>query len=755
MNPKKLVIILASCTIAAFAGIGTYVYFTVKGNLPSLEQLENPPVNQATQILSENGDLLDHFFIEKRVSLKYEQIPKDFINALVATEDRKFYGHWGVDIDRIIKAGIKNIASGHAKEGASTLTQQLARNLFLDQSQTLGRKVKEAATAVQIEDTYTKEEILEMYANTVAFGRGAYGINVAAKTYFNKKANELSLAESAFLVGLLKAPSRYDARTNYDRALTRRNLVLSLMSDQGFISKEQFWSASEEPINIKLGKQKRLEADIAPHFVENIRQQLNNDPKLEQYDLYRDGLIINTTLNSTIQKYANESIEQHLKEFQKTFNSAWKWNSNTKLLNSVIADGIRKNNEYKSASKERKPEIETSLRNNQKFIDSVKNVAATIQVGLVVLDAHTGAILTMVGASPNFMEENPEYKYSLNHTSQIRRQPGSSFKPFVYAMALKQGMKPEDMIECGPYSYRDPGSGQIWSPSVTEDDCQQAGSRLPLSEALRKSINSVAARLITQVTNPSDVKNLIEQAGVKSKLQAVPALALGAGGEVSPLELTSAYSIFANEGLSVAPYLIKSILDKNNNIIFERRGGNETNEVLDKNIAITMTKMLRQVVDAGTAARIRQIFKGIEAAGKTGTTNDNADAWFIGYTPQLICGIWVGFDDQRLNFDVIGKQGQGGRAAAPIWALLMNKIYNDPSLPYKQKSFGYDAIDSTNISAPLISPQPQAEAIQPKPNTNQRADITTQKKQDPKPEAKKENTITTQGNSALPKLPKK
>lgn len=753
MNPKKLIIILAISTAVAFAGVGALVYFTVKGNLPSLEQLENPPVNQATQILSDNGELLDHFFIEKRVSLRYNQIPKDFVNALVATEDRKFYNHWGVDIDRIMKAGLKNLASGHAKEGASTLTQQLARNLFLDQSPTMGRKIKEAATAVQIEDTYTKEEIIEMYANTVAFGRGAYGINVAAKTYFNKKANEMSLAECAFLVGLLKAPSRYDARANYDRALTRRNLVLSLMADQGFVSKEQFWSASEEPINITLGKRKRLDADIAPHFVENIRQQLNNDPKLEQYDLYRDGLIINTTLNSTIQKYANESVEQHLKEFQKTFNASWKWSSNQKLLSSVIADGIRKNNEYKSASSERKTEIEASLRKNQKFLDSVKNVAATIQVGLVVLDAHTGAVLAMVGASPKFMEENPEYKYSLNHTSQIKRQPGSSFKPFVYAMALKQGMKPDDMIECGPYSYRDPGSGLIWSPSVTEDDCQQAGSRLPLNEALRKSINSVAARLITQVTNPTDVKNLIEQAGIKSKLQAVPALALGAGGEVSPLELTSAYSIFANEGLHVEPYLIKSILDKNGNSIFERRGGNVTTEVLDRNIAITMTKMLRQVVDAGTAARIRQVFKGIEAAGKTGTTNDNADAWFIGYTPQIICGVWVGFDDQRLNFDVIGRQGQGGRAAAPIWALLMNKIYNDPNLPYKQKSFGYDVVDSNQLNEPLIAPT-QTENVQTPTNT-QRADASTQKKSEPKAEAKKENAIVTQGNSALPKLPKR
>lgn len=748
MTPKKLLIILLSGTGGLALLFAAIVYFTVSGNLPSLEQLENPPQNKASQILSEDGEIIDHFFIERRVNVPYSQIPKNFINALITTEDRKFESHWGVDIDRILKATIKNILAGHAKEGASTITQQLARNLFLDQTQTFSRKIKEAATAIQIEDTYTKEEIIEMYANTVAFGRGAYGIQVAARQYFNKKPSELSLSECAYLVGLLKAPARYDAKNNYDRAINRRNLILGMMRDAEVITESEYFEATEQAIKVSQGKKVKRELDIAPQFVESIRQNLNNESKLEEFDIYRDGLIINTTLNATVQRYANEAVEQHLKEFQNTFNKSFKWGSNQKLLASVISDAIRKNPEYRAASKDRKEEVERRLRANPKFIDSAKNTASTIQVGLVVLDPKTGAILAMVGSSPKFIDETNEYKYSLNHANQIHRQPGSAFKPFVYALALKNGLNPQSMVDCGPYSYRDPGSGAVWSPSVTDSDCLSAGSMVTLAEALRKSVNSVAARLVTQNTTASEVKALIEEAGVKSKLSAVPAIALGAGGEVSPLELTAAYTIFANQGRYVEPYYVNSIEDKSGNVIFERKN-KVMNDVIDEGLAQQMTAMMRGVVDAGTAGRIRQIFRGVEAAGKTGTTNDNADAWFIGYTPELLCGVWVGFDDQRINFDIIGKYGQGGRAAAPIWALMMNKIYNDPNLPYKKRSFGFQEIDS--LGAPVIKPQAE---LNPNNNTNSQASNL--------PNKKKTNTdnqtpkaAIPQGNSVLPKLPKR
>lgn len=693
MTVKQLLLILTIATCLFVGSVSAYIYFVIAGNLPSLAQLENPPQSLATQIMSQDGEVLDHFFIERRVNLNINQIPKGFTDALVATEDRKFYDHWGVDIDRILKAMIKNVFAGRAKEGASTITQQLARNLFLDQSMNLTRKLREAAVAVQIEDNYTKSEILEMYANTVAFGRGAYGIQIAARTYFNKKPNELSVPECAYLVGLLKAPSRYDARVNYDRALNRRNLVLRLMKDSKFITEEEYFEYSEEPININQGKNNQTLSDLAPHFVESIRQQMSADEKLKDYDLYRDGLTIHTTINAKIQKYANEVVEEHLKQYQEIFSKSWNWGANQTLLNSIINDAIRKYPDYLSASAANKDKIAKDLRKNKKFIDSVKNVATTIQVSLTVIDPSTGAILAMVGGSPKFMRENPAAKYSLNHANQIRRQPGSSVKPFVYAMALSKGMNPEDMISCGPFSWTNPESGEVWRPSSGIEDCPE-GSQISLADALRRSVNSVAARLITQVTNPSEVRDLMMKAGVESKILAVPALALGAGGEMKPIELTSAFGTFANEGYHVKPYYINSIEDRNGNIIYDKGNQKQVTDVLNKEVCHKLTSMLQGVVNRGTAARIRQYFPGIDAAGKTGTTNDNADAWFTGYTPQLVCGVWVGFDDHRINFDAIGRNGQGGRAAAPMWGMLMNKVYKDPMLPYKQRTFNYLVRDS-------------------------------------------------------------
>jgi len=711
-NNRILLILIASTLI--FAGTVSFgVYFITSSGIPSLEQLENPPQSLATQIFSEDGEILDHFFIERRVNLPLNEIPKDFIKALISTEDKKFYRHWGLDVDRIIKAMIKNVLAGRTKEGASTITQQLARNLFLDQSINLGRKIREAQVAIQIENIYTKDEILEMYCNTVAFGRGAYGINVAAKTYFNKKPKNLTTSESAYLVGLLKAPSFYDVRVDEQRAIRRRNLVLNLMLSNKNLTEDEYYEYIEEPILSIRGKGKNNIDDIAPHFVEYIRQQVRDDDNLNKYDLYKDGLIIKTSLNSKIQKYANEAVEEHLLEYQKLFDRAFSWNKNKDLLKKVISDAIRKNPQYIFASKEHKKDIADKLRNNKKFVDSVKSVVTTIQIGLVVIEPRTGAVLSLVGASPKFMLENPDAKYSLNHVTQIRRQPGSAIKPFIYAMALSQGMQPEDMISCGPFSWTNPESGEAWRPSTGTNECPDASYKMSLVDGLRKSVNSIAARLITQVTSPLEVKNTLIKAGVASKINAVPALALGAGGEFKPLELISAYTIFANDGFAVKPFFLNEIEDKQNNIIYKMNVGNKVADVLNKEIALNTTYMLEQVVNRGTATRVRKYFKNIAAAGKTGTTNNNTDAWFVGYTPELLCGIWVGFDDQRVNFDVIGLNGQGGRVAGPIWGKLMSKIYNDKLLPYKVKNFDYTntEIVPTNLDSLRQQPIEEIEEI--------------------------------------------
>ncbi|MFP4368056.1 MAG: penicillin-binding protein 1A [Candidatus Kapaibacterium sp.] len=699
MTPKKLLIILVLLTAAFIAGLVIYVNSIISEGLPSLEELENPSQNFATQVLSADGALLDHFYIERRINLPLDSIPDDFINALIATEDRAYWDHWGIHVARIFKAAVKDIMAMRLKEGASTITMQLARNLYLNRENTLNRKIKEAFTAVQIEQTYSKVEILEMYCNTVAFGRGAYGIQVASQVYFDKPPMELSTAECAFLIGLLKAPEYYNKQKNEDRALGRRNLILRLMHDQGFLTATEFAEAIEEPINIHSGyakiQKRRRDGFFAPHFVEMIRQSMNEKPELKGYDLYRDGLVIHTTLNSRMQQYANEAVEEHLVEFQKMFEQKWSWAQHQNLLNDLINEAIKARPEYKAASSANRKSISDKLKNSKAFIDSVKNVATTIQAGLVILDPATGAIKAIVGASPKFMEEHPNAKYSLNHVTQIVRQPGSAFKPFVYARALESGLTPDYEIECGPFSYKTE-TDEVWSPRGT-GDCEP-GDFVTLYEGLRRSINTVAARLVTNYTSPGAIVELLRKTGIDTRLEAVPAIALGAGGEVKPIQLTSAYGAFAYNGIHLEPYFYTTIENRNGEIIDSKRITTDVTDALNKNITVQLTYMLQRVVDAGTAYRIREYLTGVDAAGKTGTTNDAADAWFVGYTPQLVAGVWVGFDDRRITFDPIGSQGYGGRAAAPIWGRLMGKIYSDQTLPYKQKEFSFAVSDTSGFN---------------------------------------------------------
>lgn len=708
MTPFKFLIWLVVASLILFLFILFYVYQATSYELPSLEQLENPKQNYATQILSADGEVLDHFYIQRRVSLPIDSIPKDFINALIAVEDRKFYDHWGVHLARIVKAMVKNVFSMRVREGGSTITMQLARNLYFNQDNTLKRKLKEALTAIQIEKNFSKSEILEMYSNTVAFGRGAYGIQVASQVYFNKQPMELTTSESAFLVGILKAPEHYNGIVDFEKGIDRRNLVLRLMNEQGFIGSSTYINATEEALNLsnmKFGR--RGTSYLAPHFVENIRQQLSKDLTLKDYDLYRDGLMIYTTLNSKIQKYAREALAEHLAEFQKTFSRSFSWANNQELLRELIAKAVKNNPEYKVANASKKADIERKLRNNYKFIDSVKNAATTVQAGLVVQDPFTGEILAMVGASPKFMTDNPDSKYSLNHATQIRRQPGSSFKPFVYASCMEKGLEPTEMVECGPFSYTLP-SGEVWSPKGA-GDCEQGG-KVSLYEGLSRSINTVAARLITQYTSPGEVVSLAHRMGIQSGLRAVPALSLGAGGEVTPLEMTNAFGAFVNEGIRVGSYSIKRIEDSYGNILSERSKTLESTDALKPKIARQMVTMMQGVVDHGTGHEVRNFLQNCDAGGKTGTTNDYADAWFVGFTPQLVAGLWLGCDDRRVTFT--GGYAYAGKAAAPIWGRLMAKIYADESLPYKQRKFTFiqDTTIDTTMSEPMVQQKGKTEA---------------------------------------------
>ncbi len=696
IKPLQVLRTLLYITVGVAVVVLVFVAFVLSDGLPTLEQLENPKQDLATQVFSADGVLLEHFATTRRTYTPFDSIPKPFINALIATEDRAFYDHWGVHTMRIFKAGLKNVFALRTKEGASTITQQLARNLYFTQEQTVSRKVREAWTALQIERTYTKNEILELYSNTVYYGRGAYGIRVASQVYFNKEPMKLSTAECAYMVGLFKAPERY---ANDDSlGIARRNLILGMMKDEALLSEAQWAKSTAEPI--MRASASTMFRGIAPHFAEMVRQQLSvGSEKLKGYDLYRDGLIIHTTLNAQMQRYANEAVSEHLTQYQQLFNKSWSWKGKSPLLNSIIERAVSKKAEYIAATPEKRKQLVERYKRDKSFVDSLKRDVTTIQIGLVVEDPRTGGILALVGASPQAMKLNPASRYSLNHATQIRRQPGSSFKPFVYASALEDGLTPETMIESGPFSTT-LASGEIWNPRGSS----KQGGPMALRTALKFSTNTVAARLITEHTTPGAVINLCQRLGIQSPMRAVPSIALGSV-EVTPLEMTSAYAALANQGVSVQSFTIARIEDRMGNVLYEARPPQNVNDAVSPEVARNMISMMRGVVDGGTASSIRKFFK-YDAAGKTGTTNDFADAWFVGFTPQLTAGVWVGFDDRRVMFQ--GDYGQGGRAAAPAWGRLMQKVYNDPQLGYRQTTFRV-AKDSSDVPTPADIKSPPRE----------------------------------------------
>jgi len=672
--------------LMAFAGIivlAVYIFYLSK-TLPSLAELENPKLEEATKIYSSDGELIDKFFLKNRTKVTLDNIPKDMIQALIATEDQKFYDHWGVDVNRIFKAFFKNILKGSlTKEGASTITQQLARNLYKDIGNeiSLNRKLREALTAVQIERTYTKEEILAYYLNTVYFGKGAYGVEAAAQTYFEKNAKDLTLDECAVLVATLKSPSNYDPVDNPEASLKRRNLVLNEMYEEKFITKENLDLAVNDPLKINLKKDYANFNSPAPQFTEYIRQILEKKAEKYGFDLYRDGLKVYTSLDTRFQKHALDAVKTMLGPFQKSFNGYWNWNANKDILNDAIEKTIKQSDNYKKAKTEQeRKKIFDKLKTDKSFVDSVKTITSTVQVGFVVMNPKTGEIKAMIGANPN-----TTFKYGLNHVTQIKRQPGSSFKPFVYATAINNGYSPGYMISNDPITINT--GGQVWSPKGGG-----TGGSMTMRDGIANSVNVIAVRTAMDLAPMDKVIELAHNMGVKSELPNVISLALGAG-EVTPLEMTNAFGTFANEGIWVEPTSILKIEDRNGNIIEDFHP--ETKEVLSEETAYIMSDMMEDVIDYGTAESIRRYFHR-PAAGKTGTTQNYTDAWFVGFTPQFAAGVWLGFDDARIKFG--GGYGQGGKAAAPIWGKFMQLLYSDDDFDFPVAYFLMpDGVEETSV----------------------------------------------------------
>jgi len=648
-----------------------YGWYVARG-LPSLEELENPEPELATKVYAEDGAVVDQFAEKNRTRIAVEKLPQGLIDALVSTEDKDFYHHWGVNLSRFFRQMVINLVT-FRQAGASTITQQLARNLYRLQGRQeslfdkITRKIREFISSVQIERNFTKREILELYLNVAFFGRDAYGIESAAQRYFNKSAADLTSPEYTMLVGMLQGPNYYDPFNHLDRALRRRDIVINQMTRDGRITKEDAGRIKADSLFLRV-----LEPDyrtgIAPHFVEWVRQQLEQKAETYGFNIYRDGLRVYTTLDSRMQRYANRAVEEHLDKFQQRFDESWDWKKHPDILRDAVDKMIRDLDVYKKAKTPAiRDSIVNALRTNQAFIDSAKKAAQTIEVGMVVIDPHNGHIKAMVGGR-NFRS----FRYGLNHVTQIRRQPGSAFKPFVYTAAIDNGTPVCYELLNQPITIPMP-DGTRWTPQNFDGTF---GGKYTLREGLKRSINLIAVRLIEDIVPPKQVVEYAHRMGITAPIRPYEAIALGTE-VVSPLELTSAFGVFPNEGVLVEPISILRIEDKDGNVIEDDTP--EKREALNKETAYLMTNLMEGAVnDEGGTGRIVRSYFSLPAAGKTGTTQDFGDAWFVGFTPQLAAGVWVGFDDSRVKFG--SADGQGGRAAAPIFGIFLRHTYEDPQI---------------------------------------------------------------------------
>ena len=680
--------------IIIFGG-GWLFYSNLSEGLPSLAELENPRPPFATRVFSADGVVIDRFFEENRSrSTSLDSIPRPFLEALLSTEDRRFYSHWGVDVRGVFGVIAQRIFSLTLQgRGASTITQQLARLLYLTREVTVTRKLREMLTAVQIERRYTKNEILIMYLNVAPFGRGAYGLQSAAAVFFGKRPKELTTSECAFLVGALANPTHYDPRRSHERAIARRNTVLRNMVDEGYLDDVAFDTIRQDSI---ITQTREHSAGIAPHFVEYVRQVLREKAEKYGFDLYRDGLSVFTTIDSRMQEHANRAVMEHLLPFQEQFDKRWNWNTPTRrgILGTALRIAIKASPEYKAAGNaDARERVAIRMRTSRRFVDSVKHSLASIQVGFVAIDPQTGEIKAMVGNAAM------DFRYGLNHVTQITRQPGSTFKPFIYTVAIDNGYSPAYQLSNDPINMTD-GSGKRWMP---RNFGGETGGMYSLRRGLKNSVNLIAIRTILEIAPAEEVVRYARRMGIETPLRAVPSLAIGTS-EVVPLQIISAYGAFANEGIYAKPFGILRIEDRDGRVI--ESNTSEIREVLSKETAFIMTSMLRGVMNGGTGSGTRRWFSG-PAAGKTGTTQDYADAWFIGFTPNMVAGVWTGFDDRRITFT--GSYGQGSVAAAPIWGRFMKYVYADKRIPLPIRDFVVPegitqeriCVDSQNLANPF------------------------------------------------------
>jgi len=637
--------------LAAIFGFGMIIYFS--RDLPSPEQLQNIDPELTTRIFSSDGEVLAELYTQRRVYVNYQQIPPAMVHAVIAIEDSRFMSHWGVSLRDFARAVVKDIISLSFAEGASTLTQQLARMLYegIGYEKTITRKIKEQLTALQIERMYSKNEVAEMYINTHWLGNGAYGIEAAALRYFDKTSQELTPAECALLAGQIKHSVRFSPIYRPVSGFQRRNLVLKRMQMLGFISAAEFRRYRNEPLQVR---KPRSSSRTASYFVEYVRQWLKGEEEKLDIDILRDGLSIYTTLDTRLQAAADSALQNHLKTQQQ-------------VLNRRLLRDPEEIMEILNDSTLTEQQIKSMIRGDVPVSDELRS-SLVVQAAFVAIEPSTGRILAMIGGR-NFEESQ------FNRATQMRtRQPGSVFKPIVYATAVDNGIPVTQQLLNQPVVIDMP-DGTRWAPRNYDGS---SGGPTTLREGLRRSLNRVAARVVLELISPASVVETARRMHLTTDIPAVDAIALGAGG-VIPLEITSAYGIFANQGIWVEPLAVTRIVDKYGNVVADYVPQQEM--VFSEETAYMATNLLETVINHGTGASSRSRF-GFRhtAAGKTGTTNDFSDAWFVGFTPYIVAGTWVGVDNPAVS---LGESESGARAALPIWARFMKQVHREMNWPDK------------------------------------------------------------------------
>ncbi|HDR9799370.1 TPA: transglycosylase domain-containing protein [Burkholderia cenocepacia] len=642
-------------TLAAIPVLGLLVLLAFVPFTPSIGDIRKARIDRPARVLSADGQLIAEFRPVNREWVPLKQISPHMIDALIATEDHRFYAHHGIDWRRTLAAGLHTFSGD--RQGGSTITQQLARNLYPDEvgrAPTLTRKVKELITAFKIEAVYSKDEILETYLNTVPFLYNAYGVEMAARTYFGKSADQLDLTESATLVGMLKGNSYYNPVLNPERAVQRRNVVLGRMAQMGMLSPQQFAKLQRQPLRVDFEPQ-TSQPGLAPHFAVQLRKWLIAWADRNNYDLYADGLVVRTTLDARLQDMATQALTRQTERLQAIADGAWRGPSGCGLRNDLFRGFMRQTPEYRQARDTGLADVATlkQLGANREFMRALCERKTQVQAGFVAIDPRTGAIRAWVG-SPDFGSE------PFDHVVQARRQPGSTFKPFVYGAAFADGMRPGDTFVDGPVAIPIDGRA-VWRPTDAEPP---TGAPMTLRDGLALSRNRITAQVM-QREGAAKVAQLARAMGVRdSPLDAVPSLALGTS-PVTLKEMVSAYGTIANRGVYVAPQMITRIEDRDGKVL-AAFGSAPPERALPASAALTLVDAMRGVVDYGTGADIRSRYGiRIDVAGKTGTTQDNTDGWFILMHPQLVAGAWVGFDDGSVTLRS-DYWGAGAHSALPI-----------------------------------------------------------------------------------------